>query len=161
MSNLCDFASLQLIQVLCDLCDCVGGIPTLSQSRLKLVCTLRFLAFCWLDCFPTYASHSFASRVATALTAVSSRLGLIVRPLQINFLFPVLGLASSCMWAGGPLLLLIFRTKFKVAGNLHFIRYSSEVEHPHNSQYSTYKTNQQYTMHLGSPLTVQKNTHKS
>ena len=33
------------------LCDCGGGIPILGQSRLKWVCTLRFLAFCWLACF--------------------------------------------------------------------------------------------------------------
>ena len=46
---------------------------------------------------------------------------LSVRPLQIYFLFPVLGMAYSCRRAGG----------YFVAENLHFNRYFSEVEHPH------------------------------
>ena len=50
----------------------------------------------------------------------------LVRPLQINFLFPVLGTASSYRRAGGSLLLFFLATRFKVAGNLHFNRYFSE-----------------------------------
>ena len=66
------------------LCDCGGGIPILGQSRLKLVCTLRFLAFCWLAGFSNARfTLSFASRVATAPIAVSSRLGLVVKSSKI------------------------------------------------------------------------------
>ena len=58
------------------LCDYGGGIPILGQSWLKWVCTLRFLTFCWLACFSNARfTLSFASRVATAPIAVSSRLG--------------------------------------------------------------------------------------
>ena len=67
------------------LCDCGGGNPILGQSRLKWVCTLRFLAFCWLACFSSAPPFtlSFASRVATTPIAVSSRLGLVVKLSKI------------------------------------------------------------------------------
>ena len=55
------------------LCDCGGGISIFGQSRLKWVCTLRFLAFCWLACFSNARfTLSFASRVAIAPIAVKS-----------------------------------------------------------------------------------------
>ena len=66
------------------LCDCGGSNSIFGQSRLKWVCALRFLAFCWLACFSNARfTLSFASLVATTPIAVSSRLGLIVKSSKI------------------------------------------------------------------------------
>ena len=49
------------------------------------------------------------------------------RPLQIYFLFPVLGMTYSCRRSGGYLLQKICTLT---------LRFFSEVEHPHNLQYT-------------------------